>query len=129
MKRKHQLFLGFISTLLLIFVVSCEETEPGVSCEKAGDIVHTLDEAEGRIIFSEEFQAFVIIYHVPNSIDAVWWGVVCNNDFPDFEIEDNQMVRFSGNFRDDFDQLQLLEVQGGQEFFYFEATGAVELIP
>lgn len=127
MKKKHQLLLGMLVAFILCFTTNCDNASQNPDCKKGGDIVHRVDEVEGRITFNDELQARVITYFVPGTIDSMWSGAICNDNLPEFEFGEGQKIRFSGNFRDDNNELETQEVFGGQEFFYLEVT-SVQMI-
>ncbi|GAB5523580.1 MAG: hypothetical protein Roseis2KO_14520 [Roseivirga sp.] len=126
MKRKYQLLLGVLIAVILVFTTGCDEaTTPG--CDRGGKIIHSVEEVEGHVSMYEDTNDILITYFVPGTIDSAWSGVVCNDLFPDFKIDENTRVKFSGNFRDDDGDLQPLVAFGGQSFFYLELTAIEEI--
>lgn len=90
-----------IKTVMLVcFIVlvgACEANGDPSTCEIAGEIVLSVEEAEGTIRMEGENR--IITYFLHGMVDSSWEGVVCNEYFPDFLIGKNTQVRFSGHFR------------------------------
>lgn len=122
MKRRYQLLLGIMIAIILVFTSACEDGELSPGCDLGGKVEKTVDKVEGFISVNADTGVRTISYHVPGTIDSILSGVVCNELFPDFKIEQGTRVRFSGDFIDDEGVLDPLVRLGGQQFFYLDVT-------
>lgn len=113
---KSSKLLISLTVIVCFIVVSCDSVTP--KCDKAGAIVHSLEDVEAKVVYYSEFDSFVINYHVPGTIDSFWTGVVCSNPLSSFAFMDGMTVVFSGDFRDDKGTLKPNSIIAGQEFYY-----------
>ena len=122
-------FTGIITVIIAgILFLGCDD-DSLTPCSAGGEVDECLTDADGRLYYKEDIQAFVIRYFVPGTIDSFKTGVICKSEVAEvssIELDKSLEVDviFTGCFLDDKGDIQPTSFIGGEEFFYLQLTNA-----
>lgn len=123
MKRPKTLGWLITPIIAIVLIAGCgqaNETGPQSlsACAEAQTMVHRVSSITATIGYHINKDQLTLSYHLPDTIDSQWTGVVCN--LPEEYQIIGKRVTFSGEFRDA--QKKLTPVFGGQEMYYLSLT-------
>jgi hypothetical protein len=95
--KQYLMKLICLFLLLPILAIGCEKGTI-TPCNDSAKIVSEFSGRDGTIWFQQASGTYYINYSLPNTIDSVTKGIVCN--LPDEFKKDGLKVQYSGKYKD-----------------------------
>ena len=89
-------YFGILGVALLILVFSCQKDKVSADCPDCGKKVEEIEDRTGSVQFDASSSQYVIVMHIPGTIDAFVAGYICN--LPEKYRQTGKQVVVSGTF-------------------------------